>query len=173
MFTVRPRQARLSFRIALTGMLLLLSLVGPAPSRSYAAAVLSGDLDGGGGPDTFADLPSEPAGPEDIAPSLGSGTAHVPTIEMGIADTGLASTLDVLQDPITPTLQFSSSTYSVDEDAGPALITVTLVPTSTDPVTVTYAIVPGTATPGSDYTGTGGTLSFAPDDETETISVSI
>jgi hypothetical protein len=172
MFTLRSRQARLSVRMALTGMLLLLSLVGPAPGLAYSAPALSGDVDGGGG-SAFADLPSEPAKLEGIAPSPGPGMAHVPTIDMGIADTGLATTLDVLQDPITPTLQFSSSTYSVDEDAGPALITVTLVPTSTDPVTVTYAIVPGTATPVDDYTGTGGTLSFAPDDGTETISVPI
>jgi hypothetical protein len=173
MFAVRPLKTFASFRIALTGMLLLLLLAGPAPGRAYAAPVLSADLGSEGGVDGLADLPSELAGPQVAASALSSGTAHVPAIDMGIADTGLTATLGVLEEPVTSTVQFSSSAYDVAEDAGSALITVTLTPTSSFPVTVTYATSAGTATAGSDYDNTSGSLTFDPGEDSETISVSI
>ena len=59
---------------------------------------------------------------------------------------------DVTQVQARPDVYLSSSTYNVDEDAGPATITATLETTSTLPVTVTLATVAGgSATPGSDY----------------------
>ncbi len=54
-----------------------------------------------------------------------------------------------------------------------ATFTVTLAGTSTGPTTVTYATVNGTATAGSDYTATTGTLSFATGETTKTINVPI
>ena len=51
--------------------------------------------------------------------------------------------------------------------------TVTLHPAAAAEVTVDYATQDGTATAGSDYTSTSGTLTFAAGDTTKTISVPI
>ena len=58
-------------------------------------------------------------------------------------------------------LQFSSATYSTGEAAGTATITVNRTSGTDGAVTVDYATSDGTATAGSDYTSTSGTLSFA------------
>lgn len=50
---------------------------------------------------------------------------------------------------------------------------VTLSPVSTSIVTVTYATVAGTATPGSDYTAANNTLVFQPGQISKTLSISI
>ncbi len=63
---------------------------------------------------------------------------------------------------LSTTIQFESSTYSEDEGAGAAAITVTLDAASDLTVTVDYATSDGTATAGSDYTAAGGRLSFIP-----------
>ena len=73
----------------------------------------------------------------------------------------------------TPTVQFSQSTYSVNENAGSATITVNLSAASTQQVMVNYATSNGTATAGSDYTATSGTLTFSPGQTSKTFSVSI
>jgi hypothetical protein len=55
-----------------------------------------------------------------------------------------------------------------------ATFTVTLVPGSgSNPVTVQYATANGTATSGSDYVATSGTLTFNPGTTTQTINVTI
>ena len=67
---------------------------------------------------------------------------------------------------------------TVREGAGAALaFVVTLDRARSEAVTVDYATVPesgaGAATEGSDYTATSGTLTFAPDDTEETVSVPV
>ena len=65
-------------------------------------------------------------------------------------------------DAVNPGLiQFSNLTYSVMENQGTATITVNRVHGSNGTVTVNYATANGTATAGSDYTTTSGTLTFA------------
>ena len=59
------------------------------------------------------------------------------------------------------TLQFSSATYSVNENGGSILITVTRTGGSSGAVGVSYATSNVSATAGSDYTSTSGTLSWA------------
>jgi large repetitive protein len=54
-----------------------------------------------------------------------------------------------------------------------ATFTVTLTPGSGRTVTVNYATSPGTASAGSDYTTTSGTLTFEPGDTSKTITVPI
>ena len=54
-----------------------------------------------------------------------------------------------------------------------ATFTVTLSKASTTPVTIGYATANGTATAGSDYTATTGTLSFAPGVISQQISVPV
>jgi chitinase len=64
---------------------------------------------------------------------------------------------------------------SVTEGSNPttATLTVTLTPASTQTVTVAYATVNGTATAGSDYVATTGTLTFAPGITTQVILVPV
>ncbi len=61
------------------------------------------------------------------------------------------------------TFQFSSPTYTVnDANGAQATITVTRNGGSAGAATVNYATADGTATAGTDYTATSGTLTFAP-----------
>jgi hypothetical protein len=84
-----------------------------------------------------------------------------------------ASTLTIVDDDGASTVQFSSSSYSVSEGGGTATITVTLSAPSAQSITVQYATSNGTATAGSDYTGTSGTLTFAPGQTVQTFSVAV
>ena len=86
---------------------------------------------------------------------------------------GDVATLTIVDDDAPPTVQFSSSAYSVSESGGTATITATLSAASSLPITVTYATSDGNATAGSDYTAISGTLAFAPSDISQTFSVSI
>jgi uncharacterized repeat protein (TIGR01451 family) len=72
-----------------------------------------------------------------------------------------------------PTVDFSSATYSVGEDAGTAIITVILDAASGRTVTVHYATSDGTATAGSDYIAAGGTLTFTQGVTSQTFAVAI
>jgi uncharacterized repeat protein (TIGR01451 family)/uncharacterized repeat protein (TIGR02543 family) len=78
-------------------------------------------------------------------------------------------------DPISPpvSVQFDSSSYTVKETADTATITVVLSAAATKPVTVTYATHDGTATDGSDYTATSGTLRFDVGHTCQTFTVPI
>lgn len=51
--------------------------------------------------------------------------------------------------------------------------TVTLSEPSASPITVDFATADGTATAGTDYTATSGTLTFIPGDTSETITVTV
>src|SRR3954454_20203247 len=65
-----------------------------------------------------------------------------------------------------PKAQFSSPAYAVAENAGPATITVIRPRTGhstvrlTQPMSVDFRTIDGTAKAGSDYTAASGTLSF-------------
>jgi hypothetical protein len=72
------------------------------------------------------------------------------------------------------TIQFSSGTYSVNENGGSILITVTRTGGSSGAVGVSYATSNGSAIAGSDYTSASGTLSWANGDTSnKTFSVPI
>ncbi|WP_294771918.1 retention module-containing protein, partial [uncultured Rhodoferax sp.] len=71
-----------------------------------------------------------------------------------------------------PTLSIGSNVV-IDEAAGTVTFTVTKSGSTNLPVTVDFATANGTATAGSDYTATSGTLSFAAGETTKTITVSI
>ena len=83
---------------------------------------------------------------------------------------------------VTITDDDAAPSFSVDDpsvaegDAGTASLTftVTLSAASGKTVTVDYATADGTATTaGSDYTGTTGTLTFAPGETTKTVTVTV
>ena len=76
-------------------------------------------------------------------------------------------------DHLAPTVQFSVASSSGSETVTPASIAVTLSTASGQTVTVSYATANGTATAGSDYTGTSGTLTFNPGVTSQAISVPI
>lgn len=63
--------------------------------------------------------------------------------------------------PVLGTVQFSSSTYTVAENAGSVTIPVTRAGSSAGAAQVNYATSDGTATAGVDYTATSGTLNWA------------
>jgi hypothetical protein len=72
------------------------------------------------------------------------------------------------------TLQFSSATYSVNENDGSVSITVTRVDGSDGAISVDYISLGGTARPRKDYTRTRGTLNWDDGDaDDKTFAVAI
>jgi len=72
-----------------------------------------------------------------------------------------------------PTVFFSPLFYSVNENAGSAVLYVTLSAVSDKTVTVNYQSSNFTATAGSDYQAVSGVLNFTPGQVSKTISVNI
>ena len=89
--------------------------------------------------------------------------------------TQATATLTIVDDDVAPAaaVQFSTAAFSVNENQGTATITVTRSGDSSVPVSVNYATSDGTATAGSDYTATSGTLSFGIGETTKTFTISI
>lgn len=77
------------------------------------------------------------------------------------------------------TVEFSSANWSVNENGGPATITVQRTGDNANSMSVDYRITDGTATNGADYTSTNlatgitGTLTFLPGQSSVTISLPI
>ena len=69
--------------------------------------------------------------------------------------------------------QLTVSSGEVAEDAGSFTFTVTLNPSSLQTITVAYATSDGSATSGTDYTSTSGTLTFSPGATSRSVSVAI
>lgn len=75
--------------------------------------------------------------------------------------------------PSAGTLEFGAATYTVSE-SGPALeVSVTRSGGSFGTVTVDYSTTDGSASAGSDYTASSGTLTFVDGDVSETFNVPI
>lgn len=66
----------------------------------------------------------------------------------------------IVNDDSNGKFQFSSATYNVTEDSGGFVVTVNRVDGATGIATVDFATSNGTATAGSDYPATSGTLTF-------------
>lgn len=77
----------------------------------------------------------------------------------------------ILDDDAMPSA--SVADVSVDENAGPLTFTVQLSNPSASTVTVAYATSNGSATAGSDYAATSGTLTFVSSDVSETVAVTL
>ncbi len=81
--------------------------------------------------------------------------------------------LDV-QITLTPRIQWSAASYSVDEKLGTATLTVTRSNGTSGAVTVNYATADGTALAGTHYTAQSGQVSWASGDGTpKTITIPI
>jgi hypothetical protein len=88
-----------------------------------------------------------------------------------------ASATATIQDndaaPQPGTLQFSGATATVGEAAGSITLTVNRVSGTDGAVSVNYSSANGSATAGSDYTATSGTLNFANGQASATFQVPI
>ena len=80
-----------------------------------------------------------------------------------------AATLPVLTTP--DQISFQSWETSADESAGQAVVTVQLSSPMTSAASVDYAVQPGTAQAGTDFTATSGTLNFAAGQTSQTFTV--
>jgi Domain of unknown function (DUF4347)/Legume lectin domain/PA14 domain/Calx-beta domain/Glucose / Sorbosone dehydrogenase len=81
--------------------------------------------------------------------------------------------ITILDDDGASVFNLSRPTYTIDEGAGLALITVQRSGDTTTAATVNYATTAGTATAGADYTTTTGTLNFAANEATKTFTIPI
>jgi hypothetical protein len=76
--------------------------------------------------------------------------------------------------PVLPTLSIADATIKESSTGtGQLSFTITLSQAATTAVTVHYATADGTAKAGTDYNGLLGTLTFAPGQTTQTITVPI
>lgn len=75
--------------------------------------------------------------------------------------------------PSAGALEFSANAYAVDEAGGSLTITVNRRGGSTGEAKVNYAVVGGTATSGTHYTLTSGTLTFAAGETVKTFSMQV
>ncbi|MGH3372676.1 MAG: Calx-beta domain-containing protein, partial [Nocardioidaceae bacterium] len=82
------------------------------------------------------------------------------------------ATVTIADNDVAGTVEFSAATYSVLENAGTAIITVTRSGGNASGVTVNYATADGTAG-GADYVGTAGTVTFAAGETSKTFSVQL
>ncbi len=71
------------------------------------------------------------------------------------------------------TFTFAASGYGIRENAGNVTVTVNRTAGTNGTVSVNYATVNGSATSGSDYTATSGTLTFSPGETSKTFTVAI
>jgi hypothetical protein len=86
--------------------------------------------------------------------------------------TRLATSSPITVQAGLPTLSINNvSTTEGNSGTTPATFTVTLSPTSTQTVTVSYATANGTATAGSDYVSKSGTLTFTSGTATQPLTV--
>ena len=70
-------------------------------------------------------------------------------------------------------LSFSTPVFSVNENGGPAIITVIRSGGSAGVASINFATLPGSATPGVDFLATNGTLSFGVGEVSKSFSVPI
>ena len=93
------------------------------------------------------------------------------TANASISDATAVGT--ITDDDSTPGLSIGDKSVAENVAGGKAKFTVTLGAASGKDVTVEYATSDGTATVGSDYTATSGTLTFSAGDTSKTVEVSV
>ncbi|MGE5543534.1 MAG: Calx-beta domain-containing protein, partial [Bacillota bacterium] len=81
--------------------------------------------------------------------------------------------LTIIDNDIPTTIQFSHSAYSVKENAGHAVLTVTRTGNTASAASADYYTSDGTATSGSDYSTVAGTVYFAAGQTQATFSIPI
>lgn len=81
--------------------------------------------------------------------------------------------LTIQDDDAFGSVAFSRSSYNVNENGGPAVVTVRRTSGIAQSVTVNFATSGGTAVPGFDYTPTNGVLAFAPGEISKSFNIAI
>ena len=99
-------------------------------------------------------------------------TLSNPSGGAGVGTPG-TTTLTILDNDAAGVLHFGAATVNVKEDAGSVTLTVTRTGGLASDVTVGFVTADGTATAGSDYDLTIGTLSFAANQISQTLSIPI
>lgn len=120
-------------------------------------------------PSTEADFESPDYTPQDASLNVGSTLADTASgISINVTAAGGTTPNEYLDIQITyaPRIAFSQPKFFIDERIGTAAITVNRLNDGTGAITVNYATVAGTATSGTDYTATSGTLSWIANDFT-------
>ncbi|HUW82219.1 MAG TPA: Calx-beta domain-containing protein [Phycisphaerae bacterium] len=94
-----------------------------------------------------------------------------PTYEIGSPS---SDTVTIADNDVLPTVAFDLVSSSGEESITPKTLAVSLSGPSSQTVTVDYAVTGGTATGGGvDYTLAAGTLTFDPNDVSETIDIAV
>jgi len=70
-------------------------------------------------------------------------------------------------------VQFSATGYTVNEGAGTVTVTASRIGNNSQPATVHYATLDGTAKNLSDYVGSSGTIQFAPGETVKQLQIAI
>ncbi|MCB0092795.1 MAG: hypothetical protein KDE54_33135, partial [Caldilineaceae bacterium] len=109
----------------------------------------------------------------EVAETINLALSNATPASVTISSLGGTALVTVEDNDTTPTVKFSASEYSVQENGGSAEITVLLSSSSALPVTVQYATSNGVALAGSDYTAASGTLTFAAGETSKTFTVAI
>ena len=103
------------------------------------------------------------------ATQVGSVSGNVTVASSG-ATTQNVAVSGTVQDPYSH-LGFSAASASSANDSGSVTVTVTRTGNLTQVASVEYATADGTASAGTDYTATAGTLTFLPGQSSATINV--
>ena len=96
------------------------------------------------------------------------------TTASGFTINGVAAGHDPVPPPVPPSLSVADATVTEGNSGTSDLaFTVTLSAAATSPVTVAYATANGTATAGSDYAASAGTLTFAAGETSKVVHVQV
>ena len=110
-----------------------------------------------------------------VVPSSQGTVTSSARVSSNVSDPNAGNNADVEStDVVTPSLSIDNVSV-VEGNTGTinAVFTVTLSPPSAQTVTVDYTTANGTATAGSDYTAVGNSLTFAPGETTQPISIAV
>jgi uncharacterized repeat protein (TIGR01451 family)/uncharacterized delta-60 repeat protein len=83
------------------------------------------------------------------------------------------ATLSIVNTDSRGQVAFSTPVYNVNGNGGPGYVTVVRMGGSAESITVNFAAIPGSATPGVDFYPTNGTLLFGPGEVSKTFTVPI
>ncbi|MBD8524602.1 Calx-beta domain-containing protein [Pseudomarimonas arenosa] len=91
----------------------------------------------------------------------------------GVTIVDATAQITLQNDDVGGSLRLASGSYVVDEDAGTASVVVQRIGGAASGVTVQYSTANGSATAPADYTSSSGSLSFAANETSKTVTIPI